>query len=80
MSEAIQGDVNLQNNLDLPEVILLDGGKGQLNTVKKLIKIFRENKNNFCFKGSKSKNMTSCMQKKAIMNLLTKVKYRSLFN
>ena len=37
MSEAIQRRCkNLQkNNLDLPEVILLDGGKGQLNTVKK---------------------------------------------
>ena len=37
LSEAIQRRCkNLQkNNLDLPEVILLDGGKGQLNTVKK---------------------------------------------
>ena len=39
LSEAIQRRCkNLQqNNLDLPEVILLDGGKGQLNTVKKNI-------------------------------------------
>ena len=30
-----------KNKLDLPEVILLDGGKGQLNTVKKsLMKSF----------------------------------------
>ena len=37
LSEAIQRRCkNLQNNdLDLPEVILIDGGKGQLNTVKK---------------------------------------------
>ena len=37
LSEAIQRRCkNLQkNNLDLPEVILLDGGKGQLNSVKK---------------------------------------------
>ena len=37
LSEAIQRRCkNLQkNNLDLPEVILLDGGRGQLNTVKK---------------------------------------------
>ncbi|MEK9619068.1 MAG: excinuclease ABC subunit UvrC [Flavobacteriales bacterium] len=37
LSEAIQRRcINLQNNdLDLPEVILLDGGKGQLNAVKK---------------------------------------------
>ena len=37
LSEAIQRRCkNLQNNnLDLPEVILLDGGKGQLNTIKK---------------------------------------------
>ena len=37
LSEAIQRRCkNLQkNNLDFPEVILLDGGKGQLNTVKK---------------------------------------------
>ena len=37
LSEAIQRRCkNLQkNDLDLPEVILLDGGKGQLNTVKK---------------------------------------------
>ena len=37
LSEAIvRRCKNLQkNNLDLPEVILLDGGKGQLNTVKK---------------------------------------------
>ena len=37
LSEAIQRRCkNLQKNkLDLPEVILLDGGKGQLNTVKK---------------------------------------------
>ncbi len=37
LSEAIHRRCkNLQkNNLDLPEVILLDGGKGQLNTVKK---------------------------------------------
>ncbi len=37
LSEAIQRRCkNLQNNcLDLPEVILLDGGKGQLNTVIK---------------------------------------------
>ncbi len=39
LSEAIQRRCkNLQkNNLDLPEVILLDGGKGQLNTVKKYL-------------------------------------------
>ena len=39
LSEAIHRRCkNLQqNNLDLPEVILLDGGKGQLNTVKKNI-------------------------------------------
>jgi excinuclease ABC subunit C len=39
MSEAIQRRCkNLQNNnIDLPEVILLDGGKGQLNTVKKFL-------------------------------------------
>ena len=39
LSEAIQRRCkNLQkNNLDLPEVILLDGGKGQLNTVKKYV-------------------------------------------
>ena len=37
LSEAIHRRCkNLQkNDLDLPEVILLDGGKGQLNTVKK---------------------------------------------
>ena len=37
LSEAIRRRCkNLEkNNLDLPEVILLDGGKGQLNTVKK---------------------------------------------
>ena len=37
LSEAIQRRCkNLKNNeLDLPEVILIDGGKGQLNTVKK---------------------------------------------
>ena len=37
LSEAIQRRcLNLQkNNLSLPKVILLDGGKGQLNTVKK---------------------------------------------
>ena len=37
LSEAIQRRCkNLQNNdLDLPEVILIDGGKGQLNSVKK---------------------------------------------
>ena len=37
LSEAIQRRCkNLQKNgLDLPEIILLDGGKGQLNTVKK---------------------------------------------
>ncbi len=37
LSEAIQRRCkNLEkNNLELPEVILLDGGKGQLNTVKK---------------------------------------------
>ncbi len=37
LSEAIQRRCkNLQkNDLDLPEVILLDGGKGQLNTVRK---------------------------------------------
>ena len=37
LSEAIQRRCNNlhKNNLDLPEVILLDGGKGQLNTVKK---------------------------------------------
>ena len=37
LSEAIQRRCkNLKkNDLDLPEVILLDGGKGQLNTVKK---------------------------------------------
>ncbi len=37
LSEAIQRRCkNLQiNNLDFPEVILLDGGKGQLSTVKK---------------------------------------------
>jgi excinuclease ABC subunit C len=37
LSEAIQRRCkNLQkNNLSLPEVILIDGGKGQLNTVKK---------------------------------------------
>ncbi len=39
LSEAIQRRCkNLQkNDLDLPEVILLDGGKGQLNTVKKYL-------------------------------------------
>ena len=53
LSEAIQRRCkNLQkNNLDLPEVILLDGGKGQLNTVKKnLDKKLLKNKNYFCFK------------------------------
>lgn len=37
LSEAIQRRCkNIQKNgLDLPQVILLDGGKGQLNTVKK---------------------------------------------
>ncbi len=46
LSEAIQRRCkNLnKNNLDLPEVILLDGGIGQLNTVKKsLDKKFLEN-------------------------------------
>jgi excinuclease ABC subunit C len=46
LSEAIQRRCkNLQKNeLELPEVILLDGGKGQLNTVKKhLDKKFIEN-------------------------------------
>ncbi len=39
LSEAIQRRCNNlhKNNLDLPEVILLDGGKGQLNTVKKYL-------------------------------------------
>ena len=39
LSEAIQRRCkNLQkNDLDLPEVILLDGGKGQLNTVRKYL-------------------------------------------
>ena len=39
LSEAIQRRCkNLQkNNLDFPQVILLDGGKGQLNTVKKYL-------------------------------------------
>ena len=39
LSEAIQRRCkNLQkNNLNLPEVILLDGGKGQLNTVMKYL-------------------------------------------
>ena len=39
LTEAIQRRCkNLQkNNLDLPEVILLDGGKGQLNTVKNIL-------------------------------------------
>ncbi len=39
LSEAIQRRCkNLQkNNLDIPEVILIDGGKGQLNTVKKYL-------------------------------------------
>ncbi len=39
LSEAIQRRCkNLQkNNLDLPDVILIDGGKGQLNTVKKYL-------------------------------------------
>ena len=39
LSEAIQRRCkNLQkNNLDMPEVILIDGGKGQLNTVKKYL-------------------------------------------
>ena len=39
LSEAIQRRcTNLhKNNFDLPEVILLDGGKGQLNTVKKYL-------------------------------------------
>ena len=39
LSEAIQRRCNnlQKNNLDLPEVILLDGGKGQLNTVKKCL-------------------------------------------
>ena len=39
MSEAIQRRCkNLQkNNLKLPDVILIDGGKGQLNTVKKYL-------------------------------------------
>ena len=37
LSEAIQRRCNnlQKNGLDLPQVILLDGGKGQLNTVKK---------------------------------------------
>ncbi len=37
LSEAIKRRCKnlLNNNLDLPDVILLDGGKGQLNTVKK---------------------------------------------
>jgi len=37
--EAVQRRCkNLQkNNLDLPEIILIDGGKGQLNTVKKYL-------------------------------------------
>ena len=39
LSEAIQRRCkNIQkNNLDLPDVILIDGGKGQLNTVKKYL-------------------------------------------
>ena len=39
LSEAIQRRCkNLQKNgLSLPEVILIDGGKGQLNTVKKYL-------------------------------------------
>ncbi len=39
LSEAIQRRCkNLQkNNFDMPEVILIDGGKGQLNTVKKYL-------------------------------------------
>ncbi len=46
LTEAIQRRCkNLQkNNIELPEVILLDGGKGQLNTVKKFLdKKFLEN-------------------------------------
>ena len=37
--EAVQRRCkNLQkNNLDLPDIILIDGGKGQLNTVKKYL-------------------------------------------
>ena len=37
LSEAIQRRCKnlLKNNLDLPDVILIDGGKGQLNTVMK---------------------------------------------
>ena len=39
LSEALQRRCkNIQkNNLDLPDVILIDGGKGQLNTVKKYL-------------------------------------------
>ncbi len=46
LSEAIQRRCKnlLKNDLDLPEVILLDGGKGQLNSVKKNLdeKILRQ--------------------------------------
>ena len=45
LSEAIKRRCkNLQkNNLALPEVILIDGGKGQLNTVKKNLDIDTKN-------------------------------------
>ena len=49
LSEAIKRRCkNLQkNNLALPEVILIDGGKGQLNTVKKNLDIDLTNKITF---------------------------------
>ena len=57
LSEAIQRRCkNLQkNDLNFPDVILMDGGKGQLNTVKKNLdkKFLEKYKFNFCFKRSK---------------------------
>ena len=73
LSEAIQRRCkNLQqNNLDLPEVILLDGGKGQLNTLKKNIdKKLLEKIKLFLFQRDliETKNMMSCIIKKTFMN------------
>ena len=75
MSEAIKRRCkNLhKNNLDLPEVILLDGGKGQLNTVKKNLdkKFLEKIKFISVSKGpNRKEKYDTYIPKKVVVNLL----------
>ena len=72
-----------KNNLALPEVILIDGGKGQLNTVKKNLDI--DTKNSITFisvsKGPNRKEKYDILHTdKKNFELKTLVRRKSYFN